>query len=559
MPPLETPPPLPAGYYLTNFEAVLREVQARYPDLLHLEERQRLEDFLGLPLGARRLYVRMLTRVGPWFRVAGFHYREIDDLPGALAALTAQGFCARGTEAEASALVALLRKGELLDWLARFGLAAAKGLPVAALAQQLLQVLDPARLQAALAQDLDAVAPLGQDWVRLLFFLFFGNLDQDLSAFVLADLGRVRYETYAIDPRDRRFQTRADVDFLLALRDLREAFEAAVAAGDLAELTRISELLRTMDPHPGVRQQRRFQGLLNDLGREWERRGQPDPALACYALSERPPARERRARVLAGQDRIEAAVALAVEMAATPLDVGEARFARRFLGRLGRRDPQAAQWLAAHPEPPPVPELRLLLDRHPSGSVELAALEAAAGDGWEGFFTENVLWNALFGLALWDQLFAPVPGAFLHRLQTAPADLGSPDFHARRAPALAARFQELQAPGVLARELLATAERKRGIANAFVNWRSLTPELLAAALELLPAAVILSVLRTLAPNPLAFHSGFPDLLLVHRGERRCQLWEVKGPGDTLRPEQERWLQHFNREGLEARIAWVKYR
>jgi len=563
--PPDPQPPLPPGYYLDNFETVLRDVAGRYPDLLSPGEAGRLERFLALPLAARRLLVRMWTRQGPWFRPETLAYPEIADPPGALATLVGQGFCAGAGQAGPEQLVALLRKPELEAWLDRFAVPRPRGLARPALANVLLGALADPRPRAELAASLGAVAPLGADWVRLVCFLFFGEGERDLSAFVLADLGRVRYEAYPVDPRERLFQSRADVDFLLALGDLREAFEAAAAAGELPALERITGLLLAMEPNPGVRQQRRFHRLLNAAGRDWERRGQPDRALACYARSELPPARERRIRIQAGRtgpSGLEPAVALALEASAGPLDVGEERFARQFLGRIARRpDPpaQVRRWRLEHPEPAPVPELQLRLARHPSGSVELAALEAARSEGWDGFFTENSLWNGLFGLALWEQLFAPVPGAFQHRLQTGPADLGSPAFFARRAPALAARFRQLEAPGALAPELLRTAELKRGIANTFVNWRKLPPELLAAALAALPAAAILSVLRTMAPSPLALRSGFPDLLLVRPGPGQVRLWEVKGPGDVLRPEQERWLNHFNREGVEARIARVSYR
>ena len=74
------------------------------------------------------------------------------------------------------------------------------------------------------------------------------------------------------------------MDFLLALRDLRLDFERTAAAGDAEALDRITRSLLETLPHPGVRQQRRFHALLNDLGRAWERRGNPDQALACYAL-----------------------------------------------------------------------------------------------------------------------------------------------------------------------------------------------------------------------------------------------------------------------------------
>jgi len=536
-------PELPPGYYLDDFETVLRDVAGRYGDLLHPGERERLAAFAQLPLGARRIYVRMLTRQGPWFRPEQFHYPEIEDLPGALAALAAAGFCS--AEAPLEALVALLRKDELVACLRQGGVPCRPAQP----REQLAALV----LQAGLRPDLAAVAPLGQAWVRLIFFLFFGNGEQDLTDFVLAGLGRIQYEAYPVDPGERLFQARADVDFLLTLRELREAFEQAADAPALEALT---ALLLAMDPHPGVRQQRRFHRLLNEVGRAWERQARPDRALACYALSERPPARERTVRLLAAGGDLDAAREAALAMAAAPLEVAEERFARQYLRRAARRDPLAAQWLLRHPDPEPVPEVRLTLPRHPSGSVEQAALEAARREGWDGLFTENALWRGLFGLAFWDVLFAPVPGAFQHRLQAAPADLGSPAFFARRKEAFERRFLELEAgPGSA---ILAMAQAKRGLANVFVSWRHLPQELLATALEALPPAAVLSVLRAMAPNPLAFDNGFPDLFLFRAQAPRVLLWEVKGPGDALRPEQERWLTHFNRAGVQAAIAWVKY-
>lgn len=542
------PRPLPTGYYLDYFRAVLQDVGARYGDLLHGEERDRLVSFARLPEEAQRLYVRMLTRQGPWFRLDSLRYPEIADGPAAADALLQAGFCLGPGHAAPEALVALLRKDELLEALALLHVPCPRTMLRAELAQRLLDHGEAPRVLAGVK----ALAPAGLDWVRLVLFLFFGNGDQDLSAFVLADLGHVRYEDYPIDPVGRRFQTRQDVDFLLDLGAVREALEAGQ---DLEDLT---ALLRRMDPHPGVRQQRRFQRLLNEVGRAWERRERFDQALACYALGERPPARERTARILAAQGRLREAATLALAIADQPRDVGEERFARTFLKRLARQEDLAASWCARNPEPEPVPDFRLTLPRHPSGSVEAAALEAARQEGWDGFFTENTLWNALFGLAFWDELFAPAPGAFLHRFQSAPADLGSPDFHANRSAALGDRLAQLAAPGALARTLLAVAERKRGVANAFVNWRGLPATELEAALTCLPAQAVLSVLATMAPNPTAFRSGFPDLFLYRPASRECALWEVKGPGDALRPEQERWLKHFRREGVDARVVWVKY-
>jgi len=545
---------LPEGYYLRNVEAVLADVRSRYGDLLRPEETARLEAFEALSLPARRLYVRMLTRRGPWFREDGLRYAEIGPTEAPLRSLEAAGFCTR--QGPVQELLPLLTKGEVCDLLACFGLSHAKGHRREALVERLVEGADPVPLAEPLETFLRPVRPLATELWGLIFFLFFGNGEQDLSSFVLADTGRLAYEPYAVDPTDRLFETRADVDFLLSIRALREALEQAALVNDREAIAGITATALAMEPHPGVRQQRRYHRLLNLLGQTWERAGEAAQALACYERSDLPPARERIARLLAKEGRAGDACRLAMVLAEAPRDPGEERFARIFLRRLARRVPEASRWLEGQPPQDRIPELHLSLPRQ--DSVEQAVLEDARRQGWAGFFAENVLWNALFGLAFWDVLFAPVRGAFQHRFQTAPADLGHPDFFERRRARFEARLAELGAHGSLVHRILDTFDRKQGVACAFVSWRALRRTDLEAALTRIPPAVLIPVLRTLALNPRAFGSGFPDLFLYEPGGMAWALHEVKGPGDRVRPEQERWLLQFLRLGAEVRVAHVSW-
>ena len=543
----ETNRRLPVGYYLLNFETVLREVRLRYEDLLHAEELRQLEAFLALPLDARRLYVRMLARKGPWFREDELDYGEIRNVGEVIRTLCSTGFCAdRATLQE---LLPLLVKEELAACLRRFGVSERKGSRREAMLQALLSAASPSDLEQDLHPRLRPVRPLQAELWSLVCFLFFGNGEQDLSSFVLADLGRIRYEAYALDPAHRLFQSRCDLDFLLSLGAMKRVFEKAVTEADLGALGALTEVLLTMAPHPGVRQQRRYHRFLNEVGRAWERNADCERALACYARSQLPPARERITRITGD-------VRLAIQMAEAPLDASEERFARVFLHRHGRRLPEAEAWLREHPATEQLQELHLTVPR--GESVERAALEAARAFGWEGFFAENSLWQALFGLVFWEELFAPVPGAFQHRFQSAPLDIGHPDFFVRRQAAFEQRLEALQDRDALAARVLGTADAKWGIANVFLPWHQLSRELLEAALAHVPPSVLGSVLRTMAQSPRAFSSGFPDLFLFRPQRPDWALWEVKGPGDSLRPEQERWLRQFHSLGCEVRVAKVKW-
>jgi hypothetical protein len=157
-------------YYLTNFQTVLEDVENRCGDLLRPEEAARIQDFLALPAPARRLYVRMLTRRGPWFRLDDLAYPEVPDLAAALEALRARGFATAGAAARPEDRVGLLRRSELE---ARLGAAGApwRRSETRAELQARLLASDP-------GPGPELTAPLGLDWVRLLFLLFFGNGEQ---------------------------------------------------------------------------------------------------------------------------------------------------------------------------------------------------------------------------------------------------------------------------------------------------------------------------------------------------------------------------------------------
>ena len=544
---------LPYGYYLLNFLTVLAEVEARDGDLLLPGEHEALARFRACSLPAQRLYVRMLTRKGPWFRRDGLHYAEIGDPVSPIVELLQAGFCEN--QATLEDLLPLLRRQDLLEIMGTCGVAFLKSQRREELQLALLQGIAEPELLALLRTRLRPVRPLLGELRRRIFLMFYGNFEQDLSSFVIADTGHIHYEAYAIDPGTRSFDTRSDVDYMLSLHGLRERLGAVASGPELAELTQAT---LAMGAHPGVRQQRRFQGLLNDLGQTWERAKQAEQAMNCYALSERPPSRERQVRLLAAQGNLEAACHLAMTLADLPKDVGEARFARSFLQRQRKKVGFVEPWLVAQSPLEPIPAVHMTVPRPASGSVEMAALERARSDGWEGFFTENTLWRALFGLAFWEELFAPVPGAFQHRFQNAPLDLRSGSFYANRQPLIEKKLAWLANSKGLSAHLLEIADRKWGVANAFLNWRRLNRPYLNEALRRIEPTVALGVLITMVQNPTAFDSGFPDLFLFRPESDAWKLWEVKGPGDTLRPEQEWWLKHFNRLGCCAEVAWIRF-
>ena len=63
-------------YYRDNFLALCATVETQYGDLLAPGERSLLQRFRDLPFDAHCLYVRRVSRGGPWFRESRLAYPE---------------------------------------------------------------------------------------------------------------------------------------------------------------------------------------------------------------------------------------------------------------------------------------------------------------------------------------------------------------------------------------------------------------------------------------------------------------------------------------------------
>ncbi|MFM0271941.1 VRR-NUC domain-containing protein [Paraburkholderia aspalathi] len=560
-------------YYLLNFERALAWLAERYDDLLDAHEHGFLRDFAALPQPSRALLVRMLMRKGTLFRASRLSYDEIGCPLQAAAPLAALSWVDTEPVLTLDDLFALTTRPELVLILADAIalIPGARGLRK----PDLLETLRPfyesegagegecdergataQPLSAWHAQTTDrvfhvAIAPL----CERLRLMFFGNLQQDWSEFVLADLGVFQYEKVAFAPSSRAFQQREDVDVYLALHACREALEW-LPTGD-AEPEAIDELvvaiaaIETSNPWLETRRAK----LLFRIGQHCERQQNWRAALAVYERCAWPGARHRRLRVLERSERFDEAFALALQAAAKPESEEEAQRIERMLPRLQRkRGERVARVAAARP----VERSTLVLPRPDAPQpVEYVARDHLTCDAAPVHYVENALINSLFGLLCWEPVFAALPGAFFHPFQRGPADLHAPDFHVRRAEQFAACLAQLDSHAY--REtILRHLQSKAGLQSPFVFWGLLTPELVELALGCLPAAHLKLWFERLLRDIRGNRSGLPDLIRFWPAERRYELIEVKGPGDRLQDNQIRWLAYCAQHGMPVRVLDVRW-
>lgn len=544
---------LAAHYYRDNFIRLCDTVESRYADILSGDEQWLLDRFRSLPFEAQCLYVRLVSRTGPWFRESKLDYPEIGPLESVLDALLEADMAEQALELDIEDVAQLFTRPELASAFAD-RLDGARGRTKSALLEA-IEALDLAG--DALLGDLReaepgrVVAPLHGEVIDLLQLLFFGNRHQSLTEFVLEDLGIMQYFPYPLEREGRKFENREALEEYLRCADLADSHYELLELETPEELPPLArKVARLKVAHESSAG--RYCRVCNNLARDLERLEEHDLALSLYRRSDQHPARERRARILEKRGDWRQAERLCAEIIADPWCEAERDAAKRILPRVLRK-------LGQEPAPRRRDAFDSLTIDLPRGdmAVELLAADHLRRDWHEVHYVENSLMNTLFGLAFWDEIFMPLPGAFHNAYQGGPADMFEQGFRERRAAAIDQRLAALRRSN-LAETLPRAHRRYYPYFCHWTDWRYIDAGLVETACRIIPRSHLLAVFERLLFDPRENRSGFPDLVALGREPGDYCLIEVKGPGDALQDGQKRWLRYFARQEIPARVAWVQW-
>lgn len=556
--PPTTRPDIAADYYLTNFHFLVDWVLQHYADLLSADERYFLDCFQQLSRDSQCLLVRLSSRKGPLFRRDKLRYSEINSIEQAAAELIALGLLSGNTLLNIHELAAALTKTELLDVFGEH-LPGAKQARKEVLIAQLDELFpEPKTWGDWTNNQLGEIYRLdNQSIISTLLLLFFGNAYQDLTEFVLQDLGLYRYENYSIDHQHRIFKTRAELEQYQQLIQLRDALEQAAEVEHLIEL---ATRFPTAVDHAGL--QRRRARLCNQLAYELERANEHALALQLYCQSHLPPARERRIRLLEKQGDFTGAWQLLDEILNSPCDEHELQVAQRMAPRLAKKVGE----VIARRTPSVIIEQQLnlppLVDENDNLlRVEEVVRQFAHTDESPCFYVENLLLGGLFGLWLWPEMFRGIDGAFANPFQAAPLDLYQQNFVNNR-PGIQQLWQLLD-DNQHQDHIRKFWRDKNGLTNHFVSWQFLDEKLLELALQIIPATHLKAIFKRLLFDIKSNRSGLPDLIQffpsnTHSTTSSYRMIEVKGPGDRIQDNQQRWLDYFSANAIPAEVWYVNW-
>jgi hypothetical protein len=532
-------------YYLNDFTTVIAGVRARYGDRLSVAEQDYLTRLDAVSQPARMLYARLVNRREPFFRVSRIDYPEIGDVAPAIEELAAGGFLVRqfGEPAPVQLLACFTypelkaalrghdpirstRRPELLAWLAQWeGYGAWIG--------------------GLLGRD-PVIGLSEADPFAFFRFLFFGELRANLSDFVTRALGAIVNETVEPACLRPRFTGRKAMEDAYRMAVLYQDFRAVRENRSALECLHWWKS-QAIDREALGAGQEWFDRLVDRLGRLLERAGETAAAVWLYAQSPVAPARERLARLWIKNGDATNAMALLRQMQAAPSHAEEAYAARQLLARLERRSRRTEARAFE------IAGATLEVD-YPAAGVEQAVLAYYQQLGWAGVHSENGLWNASFGLLLWDIIYDSTLGVFHSPFQFAPSDLHSAAFYARREARIEARLAMLAEPACALAIMQGHFAAKRGVANPFVAWHDDLPGLMEIMVRRLPGAGHAAALRHLGRNIRWHSSGLPDLFLWNDADYR--FVEIKAENDHLSGHQFEWLRVLNDAGIKVSLEKV---
>lgn len=548
------PPDLPEKYYLDYFNFILRYVETKYDGLLVDLESSFIKQFKKLSEDCQCLFLRMVMRRGVYFKLDTLQYKEISDLPKAITALKRKKFIHQITSRskdEIEDLIPFFTKKDLIEIAAGTPLdKPSKSLSKPALISHLLQA-KRSKLLGAIAKQFTVFREEKIEEVERLFFLFFGSSYRDISEFVVRDLGYRNFENHQLHQLTPYFKTRDEIDQKWMVNTwynmVKEGMKKELPIEEIFESLKTLVETSLIDTFPA---QRSLGRLLIKVGRDLERAKAYQQALWAFRQTDYPPSNEREIRVLAKLKQTEEAIQRCLELKEMTAHAEEYYFAIDFSNRLLDKKSKKSTT-----EKQNAGRSVTIGDEH-KYRVEMGALEHLTLEGWNGLFSENLLWNSLFGLLFWEEIFDDQQDAFHHPFQFSPSDWRSEDFYLKRKEAIDTKLELVDSPSAFSQHLETVFHNKYSISNPLIFWYEELLEHLLLFTDYLTSDQMKRILTEMARNPKSNTKGFPDLYVWKTDDYR--FIEIKSPNDKLSAQQLYWLDLFESIGIKSEVLNIKF-
>ncbi len=551
---------LPPKYYLDYFTYLVDFVERKYDHILNEKEKEFILKFKQLTENEQCLFIRFINRAGRFFRINKLKYDEIEEIPKIIKLLAEKNFIEFPQEKWlplALEFLDIFPKNELLNCFKSGGITF-KGhanFSKKETLEKLLSLIDPGQIIPLITEYESIIKVNFEVEVMMLKFLFFGNRYDTMTEFVTRDLGFQKYEQFDEDKMVAHFANRQEAEDKLVVSLVGEKFYELATELPPAELAIwLANWVLVNEETLSEAAKMSLERLKLRAAAYFEKAKQPLEAYDIFCLTELPPSRERRIRILAKTERIEEAMELCQRILGEPYSTDELYFAIDFAKKLESKNSKKrikkSVTIQLHESE------TITIDSLWKNKVEAGVIDYFERKGQMAVFSENYLWKSLFGLLFWDIIYDTESLAIHHPLQRAPSDIYKPIFFETRRTKLLERLDLLEQK----EELLAFVDRlfieKHGITNPLVEWSAITHHGILKLCEKLNHSQIRHVMLEMAINLKNNTHGFPDLFTWSADT--YHFIEVKSPTDNLSNQQLYWLRFFERIGIKSKVLRVEW-
>ncbi|MBH0045523.1 exonuclease domain-containing protein [Pseudoalteromonas sp. NZS11_1] len=542
---------LPAKYYLAHFRELIEFVTSKCMHLLEPKHSEFISKINQLDEQSQCMLARVYSRKPYLVQAQSLNYEEITSPHQAIYTLKKAGILFEPNEQHYSQLLAHLTKPSLVELLSNyseqisFKKSAAKGALVD-IAREFFKAC-PQELAPLYSQY---VINNRSDYYEYFEFLFAGKLSSGdvnhQNRFVMRDLGLTATREGHSESLSR-FETLDEAQSNYLLNRYRLAFKNITDESDYVALA--SQVL-VQAAHGAI-----AVALKNKLlVRLYRQLKTVDSELAfsllegCVDDSEAQEIQIREQYRLGNKEWVKARLEAIIE---NPLTDDLLYFADDFLMRkFNKKTRSRLSAMLADTQ------CVLEIDELYRGEVEQGVNDYYTRQGMAVFNTENTLWQSLFGLVFWHELFVESPYPPCNEFDIYPQVLRLGNFYEAQQTQINERLAQCQTSQALLNLVCKNAAQYFDQPNGLFRWRSNLLEPLEALILNSPLEALITHLTAMSKHYLQLKDGYPDLMVINNGQVHFE--EVKAPGDKLRRNQLTTIDNLKNVGFTVHIAAVKW-
>jgi DNA polymerase-3 subunit epsilon len=542
---------LPAKYYLAHFRELIEFVTSKCMHLLEPKHSEFISKINQLDEQSQCMLARVYSRKPYLVQAQSLNYEEITSPHQAIYTLKKAGILFEPNEQHYSQLLAHLTKPSLVVLLSNlseqisFKKSAAKGALV-----DIAREFFKARPQELAPLYSQYVINNRSDYYEYFEFLFAGKLSSGdvnhQNRFVMRDLGLTATREGHSESLSR-FETLDEAQSNYLLNRYRLAFKNITDESDYVALA--SQVL-VQAAHGAIAVVLKNK-LLVRLYRQLKT---VDSELAfsllegCVDDSEAQEIQIREQYRLGNKEWVKARLEAIIE---NPLTDDLLYFADDFLMRkFNKKTRSRLSAMLADTQ------CVLEIDELYRGEVEQGVNDYYTREGMAVFNTENTLWQSLFGLVFWHELFVESPYPPCNEFDIYPQVLRLGNFYEAQQTQINERLAQCQTSQALLNLVCKNAAQYFDQPNGLFRWRSNLLEPLEALILNSPLEALIAHLAAMSKHYLQLKDGYPDLMVINNGQVHFE--EVKAPGDKLRRNQLTTIDNLKNVGFTVHIAAVKW-